>query len=293
MKRVSASTISSCACRWSGAKIPNASRNLYIDTENGQRIPLSYVADIRQATGPNTILREDTRRRFVVSINPTVDDLNRRCRAAAGGEVAANVALPEGYSIAFEGEYLAQQEAKRSHPHRMALIVFLVSSAISFTCTFQQLQLCRPRPDQHSRLPHRRRSLHEKSNSTTSASPPSSVSSPSAGIAARNQIMMISHYLHLMRHEGESFSLDMVIRGTLERLVPVLMTALSAGIALIPLILAADEPGKEILNPVAVVIVGGLFSSTLLGLALTPAIFYHFCRKPAERAVTRNVPACG
>jgi HME family heavy-metal exporter len=105
------------------------------------------------------------------------------------------------------------------------------------------------------------------------------------GIAARNNIMLLSHYLHLMRHEGESFTREMVERGTLERLVPILMTAISAGLALIPLIMAADEPGKEILNPVAIVIVGGLISSTLLGLAVTPAIFYSFCRKPAEYSV--------
>ena len=97
--------------------------------------------------------------------------------------------------------------------------------------------------------------------------------------------MMLSHYLHLMRHEGEGFTRQMIIRGTLERLVPVLMTALSAGIALIPLLLAANEPGKEILHPVAVVIVGGLISSTLLDLLITPAVFYLFGRKAAESAV--------
>jgi Cu/Ag efflux pump CusA len=111
------------------------------------------------------------------------------------------------------------------------------------------------------------------------------------GVAARNGIMMISHYLHLMTHEGEGFTKKMVIRGTLERLVPVLMTALSAGIALIPLLLAAHEPGKEILHPVAVVIVGGLISSTLLDLMITPAVFYLFGRKAAESAVTGHAPA--
>jgi Cu/Ag efflux pump CusA len=104
---------------------------------------------------------------------------------------------------------------------------------------------------------------------------------------------MISHYLHLMAHEGEKFDLKMVIRGTEERLVPVLMTAISAGIALLPLVMAANEPGKEILNPVAIVIVGGLISSTLLGLAVTPAIFYQFCRRPAERALERGAAAAG
>ena len=103
--------------------------------------------------------------------------------------------------------------------------------------------------------------------------------------------MMLSHYLHLMRHEGESFTQQMVERGTEERLVPVLMTALSAGIALIPLVLAAGEPGKEVLNPVAVVIVGGLVSSTLLGLAVTPAVFFAFGRKAAAKAIARNAGA--
>jgi Cu/Ag efflux pump CusA len=105
------------------------------------------------------------------------------------------------------------------------------------------------------------------------------------GVAARNGIMMISHYLHLMRHEGESFSQKMIVRGTLERLVPVLMTALAAGIALIPLLLAAHEPGKEILHPVAVVIVGGLVSSSLLDLMVTPAVFYLFGQKAALKSI--------
>jgi Cu/Ag efflux pump CusA len=112
------------------------------------------------------------------------------------------------------------------------------------------------------------------------------------GIAARNNIMLISHYLHLMKHEGEGFTPEMIMRGTEERLVPILMTAISAGLALIPLVLAAEEPGKEILNPVAIVIVGGLVSSTLLGLAVTPALFYRFGRKAAKKAISLNAGAC-
>ncbi len=103
--------------------------------------------------------------------------------------------------------------------------------------------------------------------------------------------MLISHYLHLMQHEGEEFSRAMIERGTLERLIPVLMTALSAGFALIPLVLAAGEPGKEILHPVAVVIVGGLFTSTLLGLGVTPAIFSLIGKNAATRAIQREAPA--
>ena len=105
------------------------------------------------------------------------------------------------------------------------------------------------------------------------------------GITSRNGIMMISHYLHLMREEGEDFTEGMIIRGSLERLVPVMMTALTAGLSLIPFVLAADAPGKEILHPVAVVIVGGLLSSTLLDIFVTPAIFYRYGRKSAEKLV--------
>ena len=111
------------------------------------------------------------------------------------------------------------------------------------------------------------------------------------GIASRNSVMLISHYLHLMKHEGEGFTRKMIERGTLERLVPVLMTALSAGIALLPLVWAVDQPGKEILNPVAVVIVGGLVTSTFLGLGVTPAVFYTFGRKAALKAVREGAPA--
>ena len=106
------------------------------------------------------------------------------------------------------------------------------------------------------------------------------------GISARNGIMMIAHYLHLMREEGETFSLKMLYRGSQERLVPVLMTALTAVMALTPLVLAADEPGKEILHPVAVVIFSGLITSTLLNLIITPMIFWMF----GEKAVRRLIP---
>ena len=102
------------------------------------------------------------------------------------------------------------------------------------------------------------------------------------GIASRNGIMMISHYIHLVEHEGEKFNDQMIIRGSQERLVPVLMTALVAALALIPLTMDATAPGKEILYPVATVILGGLISSTLLDIIVTPVIFKRFGKKSLE-----------
>ncbi|MCL4104596.1 UNVERIFIED_CONTAM: hypothetical protein GTU68_004550 [Idotea baltica] len=268
---------------------PDKLKNFYIDTQSGQRIPLSYVAEIRQASGPNTILRENTRRRFVVSINPTTPDLNSAVEQLQA-EVKEQIELPTGYTIAFEGEYQAQQEARRTILIMSAIILLVITFLLlSFFKSFSFVMLV---------LTNIPISViggilltHYTLDNISIATLVGFIAI--SGIAARNSIMMISHYLHLMAHEGEKFDLKMVIRGTEERLVPVLMTAISAGIALLPLVMAADEPGKEILNPVAIVIVGGLVSSTFLGLAVTPAIFYHFCRKSAGRALARGAAAAG
>ncbi len=106
-----------------------------------------------------------------------------------------------------------------------------------------------------------------------------------AGISARNGILKISHYINLVLYEGERFGTDLIVRGSLERMAPVLMTAVSAGLALVPLMIAADEPGREILHPLAVTIFGGLISATLIDAVLTPLLFLAFGRKPLERIV--------
>jgi len=262
---------------------------LYIDTQSGQRIPLSYVANLRMASGPNTILRENTQRRFVVSINPTSSDLNAAVEQLQR-ELDANITLPQGYSYTLEGEYQAQQEARRviaiATGVILLVIIFLLYSYFrSVLFVFMVLTI----------VPV---SLIGAVLFTSVTINNISVATlvgfiAVAGISARNNIMMISHYLHLMRHEGETFSRRMIIRGTLERLVPVLMTALSAGIALVPLVLSAGEPGKEILTPVAVVIIGGLMSSTILELAITPSLFYYFCHRSAEYSVRVRSAASG
>jgi len=260
---------------------PEKIAQLPIQVAEGQYVPLHALADVREAKGPNVIFREDGQRRFTIAIKPEVrgvSDLVVRLQE----EVAEKVKLPEGYFITFEGEFQAQQEATR----RIAIL-----SAAVFVAIFMML---------HGYFKSAALALQVlvniplalmgglaftwlKLNNISIATLVGFVAV--GGVAARNGIMMISHYLHLMKHEGEGFTRAMIVRGTKERLVPVTMTALAAGIALIPFVLAADQPGKEILHPVAVVIVGGLVSSTLLDMAVTPAMFWLFGRKAAARSL--------
>jgi CzcA family heavy metal efflux pump len=260
---------------------PDRFGDLVIDTASGQRIPLSLVAEIREAGGPNVIQRENTARRFVVSINPTERDLQSLVLELQR-QVAEHVNIPDKYFISYEGEFQAQQDASR----RIAILsaaVFIIIAFLLFTFfrtpVFALQVLC----DIPLAIIGGLMLTFVMINNISIATLVGFIAV--AGIAARNSVMMLSHYLHMMRHEGESFSRQLVERGTLERLVPVLMTALAAGCALVPLLLAADKPGKEILHPVAVVIVGGLVTSTFLGLGVTPAVFFLFGKKAAEKAV--------
>lgn len=109
-----------------------------------------------------------------------------------------------------------------------------------------------------------------------------------AGISARNGILKISHYINLTLREGETFGTDLIVRGSLERLSPVLMIALCAGLALNPLLFGTDEPGREILHTVAVTIFGGLLSATLLDTLVTPLLFHRFGRKPLQRLIAKH-----
>ena len=260
---------------------PERLADLYITTASGQSVPLRAVAKIRQATGPNVILRENTSRRFVVSVNPTTSDLNRVVQELEK-RVREEVSLPDGYNLSFEGEYQAQQQARKTIFFMSLLILFVIGFLLysyfkSIACTLLVLTIV------PVSLIGGVFYTHLTLNNISIATLVGFIAV--AGIAARNNIMMISHYLHLMRMEGESFTQSMIERGTQERIVPILMTALSAGLALIPLVLAGHESGKEILHPVAIVIIGGLISSTLIGLVLTPALFYAFCRKAAHHAI--------
>jgi len=260
---------------------PEKISQIPIEMGNGQRVPLSLVADVREAKGPNVIFREDSQRRYALAIKPTVRNVStlvERLRT----EVKEKVKLPEGYFVKFEGEFQAQQDATQ----RIALFTGVILLVIGFLLhgyfrtPFFAFQVLFDIPlAMVGGLVLTWFMLNNISIATLVGF------IAVAGVAARNSIMLISHYLHLMQHEGENFSKKMIIRGTKERLVSVLMTALAAGIGLIPLVLAADQPGKEILHPVAVVIVGGLITSTLLGLGVTPTVFYTFGRKAAAKSI--------
>ena len=260
---------------------PEKISQIPIEMGNGQRVPLSLVADVREAKGPNVIFREDSQRRYAIAIKPTVRDVSTLVERLKK-EVAEKVKLPEGYFVKFEGEFQAQQDATR----RIALFTGVILLVIwfllfgYFRTSFFAFQVLFDIP---LAMVGGLVFTYFKLNNISIATLVGFIAV--AGVAARNSIMLISHYLHLMQHEGESFNKQMVIRGTKERLVPVLMTALAAGIGLIPLVLAADQPGKEILHPVAVVIVGGLITSTLLGLGVTPTVFYAFGRKAAAKSI--------
>jgi CzcA family heavy metal efflux pump len=266
---------------------PEKIAGIPVETGTGQRIPLSVVADVREATGPNVIFRENSQRRFTVAIKPAVRDVGTLVERLQS-EVRAKVKLPEGYWITYEGEFQAQRDATQ----RIALFSAVVFAVIVFLLYgyFQSASLAfQVMINIPLALIGGLVFTWLKVDNISIATLVGFIAV--GGVAARNGIMMLSHYLHLMKHEGEGFTREMIIRGTQERMVPVLMTALAAGIALIPLVLAGDQPGKEILHPVAVVIVGGLISSTLLDFLVTPALFYRFGRKAAERALQRNAAA--
>ncbi|MCW1886753.1 efflux RND transporter permease subunit [Luteolibacter flavescens] len=266
---------------------PDKIRELPIHTKTGRNIPLKLVADVREASGPSSVHRENTQRRYVIAITPTQRNAGELVRQLKE-KVDAEVKTPEGVFISYEGEFQAEQAAAQRiavlFSGVLAVIVLLLWSYFRSLMLAVQVLLNLPLALMGSLA----LTWHLVGNISI-ATLVGFIAV--GGVAARNGIMMISHYLHLMKHEGEGFTYSMIERGTLERLVPVTMTALSAGIALIPFVLSRGEPGKEILSPVAICIVGGLVTSTLLDFAVTPAVFRLFGRKAAQRALEQNAPA--
>lgn len=252
---------------------------------SGQVIELGDVTDIFETSGPNQIERENLMRRIVISFNTSGRDLESVVNDAAKA-IQAKVKLPEGYFLQFGGQYESQKEATR-----LVTLLGILSIAGIFLILFIHFRSSMIAAQIMVNIPL---ALVGSVIAIFMTDRTFSVATLIAfitlcGIASRNGIMMIDHYLHLMKHEGQKFSKEMIIRGSLDRLIPVLMTAFSAILALSPLLFAQDQPGKEILHPVAVVIVGGLLSSTLLDIFVTPAIFYRYGKKAAEK-LTSHTP---
>ncbi|TAK30817.1 MAG: efflux RND transporter permease subunit [Myxococcaceae bacterium] len=253
-----------------------AVRQSLVDLPSGAKVPVSELADVSEALGPNAVNRENAQRRIVVSCNVAGRDLGTvvgDIRRAVGG-----VRLPQGYYPTIGGQFESQQSATRligllSLASLMAMFVVLYAHFRSPFVVFQVL-LNIPLALVGSVV-----AVFLTGGVLSVATLVGFITL--CGIASRNGIMMISHYLHLMIVEREEFSREMVMRGSLERLVPVLMTALTAALGLVPLALSSGAPGKEILQPVAVVILGGLCSSTLLDIVVTPAVFFRFGRSSA------------
>lgn len=281
-------------------------RETLLSTPSGARVSLGSVAHVERNYGPNTINREDVMRRIVVQCNTADRDLVsvvEDIQAAVSRDIEPT--LEEGYFIEYGGQFEAQQQAN---------LRLLVLGTLSVIGVYLLLYKC---------LGSWRAALQVMANIPLAAIgaivallianwpgteafvgtswwswPRIWLASTSLsvahwvgfitliGIVSRNGIMMISHYIHLMRYEGESFNEQMIVRGSLERLAPVLMTALTTSIGLIPLALGAGQTGKEILHPLAIVVIGGLLSSTLLDQVVTPALFWRFGEKVgAEHSV--------
>lgn len=250
-----------------------------IDTPAGQ-IPVSAIATVQETDGPNQIGRENGRRRIVVYANTDGSDMGRVIADIRA--VMAKTPLPPGTFLSLEGQFQAQEQA-------MQLIVglSLVSLAMIFLVLYVRYKSAVLAGIIMANIPL---ALIGSVAAMWLAGVSLSVASmvgfiTLAGIATRNGILKVSHYINLCKFEGEVFGQPMVVRGSLERLTPVLMTALVAAFALTPLLLAADAPGKEILHPVAVVIFGGLVSSTLLDTLLTPVMFWLFGESATRRLI--------
>lgn len=241
-------------------------RNLMIDA-NGTKVPLSYVAEIRSAAGPNTINRENVRRKIVISANVSERDL-RGVVNDIQQAVNEKIVLPEGYHIEYGGQFESEQAASRT-----LLLTSLMSLLVIFLLLYHEFKDARESGVVMINLP-----LALIGGVFILCLTSGEISIPAVigfislfGIATRNGMLLISHYTQL-RSEGMALQ-QAVVQGSLDRLNPILMTALSSALALIPLAVNGDLPGNEIQSPMATVILGGLLSSTFLNGFIIPIIY--------------------
>ncbi len=260
----------------------DALKRLQIDLPDGGSVKLEDVARVYKAGGPNTVNREQVRRRIVVQCNVSgrglvdvVGDIKKRLQPLVAE-------LPTGYFVEYSGQFESQQSASR-----LIGILFVVSLIGMFLVLYKMFHSANLALQVMVALPMAFigsvASIYLTGQTLSVASMVGFISL--CGIASRNGILLINHYLHLVKYEGEDWTREMVVRAGKDRLAPVLMTALTSGIGLVPLALAAGEPGKEILYPVATVIIGGLISSTLLEFLVRPALFWTTGIGSARRVV--------
>jgi HME family heavy-metal exporter len=244
-------------------------------------LPLRELATLRDSAGANQISRENARRRIVIHCNAQGRDLAGVVRDVKES-VGRHVPMPAGYSLKYGGVIESQEAATQ-----LIVLLALVSVAGMFVVMYMLFPSSRIVTQILIALPTAFIggvfALVLTDQRLTVASMVGFISL--GGIAARNGILLVTHYFHLMSHEGEGFTEKMILRGSLERLSPVLMTALTAGIGLIPLVYGGHEPGREILYPVATVILGGLITSTLCEFLIHPGLFWRFSGKDADRLV--------
>ncbi|MBP88776.1 MAG: CusA/CzcA family heavy metal efflux RND transporter [Planctomycetaceae bacterium] len=259
-------------------------RGLALPLPSGGTIPLVDVADFfPDQAGPNEINRENGRRRIVVQCNTkgrALSDVRNDIQRELAALEAELPSYGPGYSIVYSGQFESEQAATR-----LLLLLSIVSLSGVFLTLYTMFRSANLALQVMAALPMAAIGAVAALLVTgQSLSVPALVGFVSlTGIASRNGILLISHYLHLVRHEGERLSREMILRAGRERVAPVLMTALTSGIGLVPLALAGDAPGKEILYPVATVIIGGLISTTLLEFFVRPALFWKFGRNAATR----------
>ncbi len=247
-------------------------RNALFDTPMGAKLPLSQLAEVVYEKGPNTISRENVQRKIVVQANVSgrdlrsvIDDIQTR--------LAENVTFPQGYYVQYGGQFESEQAATK-----LLTLLSIVSIAAIFLILYMEFNAFRPAILIMANLP-----LALIGGIWAVALTDGIISIASLvgfitlfGIATRNGILMISHYQNLLA-EGKDFR-EAIVQGSLERLNPILMTALTTGLALIPLALGGGDPGKEIQSPMAIVILGGLLTSTALNMIVVPSLFYKFGR---------------
>ncbi|EGM79439.1 heavy metal efflux pump, cobalt-zinc-cadmium [Rheinheimera sp. A13L] len=260
-----------------GKRTPEALARTLIDTPAGQ-VPLSAIATISLSDGPNQVMRENGRRRLVLYANADNVDVSELLKQVR--TVVSATQLPEDSFISLEGQFLAQEQSMQLVA-ALALLSFVLIALVLYMRYQSAVLAAIILSTMPMALLGSVVAMWLSGLSLSVASVVGFITL--TGIAARNGILKISHYINLCRDEGEVFGQHMIMRGSLERLTPVLMTSLVTAFALVPLLLSADQPGKEILHPVAVVIFAGLLTSTLLDTMLTPLLYWLYGKAATER----------